>query len=126
MPPRERQARRNVGDDRGGASAKRIFGTMAGAGARAYRRERDLPRLIALWPREIEDESPEGSLRILTMLRRALRAERRRGLAGHWSYDLNRHLGLLSAYRAELARAGSPRSKSQPNRTRWGNGLDCG
>jgi hypothetical protein len=49
------------------------------------------------------DESQEGMFRVLGKLRRALRAERRRGLAGHWSYDLNRHLGLLSAYKGELA-----------------------
>ena len=39
---------------------------------------------------------------ILSKLRRALRAERRRALAGHWNYELNRHLGLMTAYKAEL------------------------
>jgi hypothetical protein len=39
-------------------------------------------------------------------LRSALRAERRRALSGHWSYDLNRHLGLLSAYKGEMAELG--------------------
>jgi hypothetical protein len=39
----------------------------------------------------------------LAKLRSALRAERRRALSGHWSYDLNRHLGLLSAYKGEMA-----------------------
>ena len=63
---------------------------------------RDLPRLIARWPHELADQSPEGSLLILSKLRRALRAERRRALAGHWSYELNRHLGLMTAYKAEL------------------------
>lgn len=72
-------------------------------GAEAYSRVRDLPRLIALWPHELADESLEGGLEILSKLRRALRAERRRGRGGHWSYDLNRHLGLLSAYRGEVA-----------------------
>ena len=65
-------------------------------------RARDLPRLIALWPHELADQSAEGSLLILSKLRRALRAERRRALAGHWNYELNRHLGLMTAYRAEL------------------------
>ena len=65
-------------------------------------RARDLPRLIALWPHELADQSAEGSLLILSKLRRALRAERRRVLAGHWSYELNRHLGLMTAYKAEL------------------------
>ncbi len=84
--------------------ARRIFATMADAGARVYERSRDLPRLVALWPRELEDESAEGIGLVLKKLRRALRAERRRAMSGHWSYDLNRHLALLSAYKAEAAR----------------------
>ena len=88
------------------AKARRIFSTMAKANARNYVRARDLPKLVALWPCELEDQSEAGSLRIITKLRRALRAERRRALAGHWSYDLNRHLGLLSAYEGELAQQG--------------------
>jgi hypothetical protein len=63
--------------------ASRIFGTMVDAGAGSYLRARDLPRLIALWPHELADQSSEGSLLILSKLRRALRAERRRALAGH-------------------------------------------
>ena len=39
---------------------------------------------------------------ILVRLRRALRAERSRGRAGHWSYDLNRHIALKQAYEAEI------------------------
>jgi hypothetical protein len=79
---------------------------MAEAGAAAYTRARDLPKLIALWPHELADDSPEGCRRILLKLRRALRAERRRALSGHWSYDLNRHLGLLSGYKGEVRRLG--------------------
>jgi hypothetical protein len=94
------------------ATAKGIFGTMAEAGAAAYSRPRDLPKLIALWPHELADQSPEGIFRVLAKLRRALRAERRRGLAGHWSYDLNRHLGLLSAYKGELAGLRARRRKA--------------
>ena len=56
---------------------------MAEAGAAAYLRARDLPRLIALWPRELDDHSPEGCRRVLAKLRSALRAERRRALSGH-------------------------------------------
>ena len=62
-----------------------------------------LSRLLALWPHELDDESAGARLRILGRLRRALRAERRRGLAGHWTYDLARHIELLRLYRAELA-----------------------
>jgi hypothetical protein len=75
---------------------------MAAAGARRYERKPDLPKLIPLWPSEVEDTSWVGTLRIPEALRRALRSERRRGIAGHWNYDLTRHLGLLSAYKGEL------------------------
>ena len=54
-----------------------------------------LSRLLALWPHELDDESPPARRRILGRLRKALRAERRRGLAGHWTYDLARHIELL-------------------------------
>lgn len=95
--------------------ASSIFGTMVEAGAGCYVRARDLPRLIALWPHELADQTSEGSLLILSKLRRALRAERRRALAGHWSYELNRHLGLMTAYKAELG--SMRRAKFRPNRT---------
>ena len=108
------------------STAKRIFGTKVAAGAAAYARARDLPKLIALWPHELDDHSRAGSLNVLAKLRRALRAERRRALAGHWSYDLNRHLGLLSAYKGELARLSPGRLKAQPNCTRRGSDLGCG
>ena len=94
--------------------ASAIFVTVE-AGAGCYVRARDLPRLIALWPQELEDQTSEGSLLILSKLRRALRAERRRALAGHWSYELNRHLGLMTAYKAELGLM--RRAKFRPSRT---------
>lgn len=72
----------------------------------AYCRTTELPRLIPLWPHEIADTSPAGRAKIVGKLERALRAERRQGLAGHWSYDLARHTRLLWAYRAEAAAAG--------------------
>jgi hypothetical protein len=70
---------------------------------RPYDRRTDLPRVLPLWPHELDDETPEGRRRILARLRRALRAERRRGVAGHWTYDLARHVELLRVYRLELA-----------------------
>lgn len=62
-----------------------------------------LGRLLPFWPHELEDESVPARLRIIARLRKALRAERRRGLAGHWTYNLARHVELLRLYRAELA-----------------------
>jgi hypothetical protein len=80
---------------------------------RPARREPDrrttIAKVLALWPHEIEDESVSGRERILAKLRQALRAERRRGLSGHWTYDLARHVELLRVYREELAAvAGRP------------------
>jgi hypothetical protein len=69
----------------------------------AYTRSRDLPRLVPVWPHELATQTPADHLRLLAKLRRALRAERRRGLAGHWAYDLARHAHLLRAYRCETA-----------------------
>src|SRR5665811_2185623 len=52
------------------------------------------------------------------LLRRALRTERRRARAAHWSYDLKRHLGFLSAYKGELANLGTGSAEqAQPNCT---------
>jgi hypothetical protein len=68
-----------------------------------YQRQKDLPRLLALWPHEIKDETATGTRKIIARLRCALRAERQRGRAGHWSYDLDRHLGLVKAYKSEVA-----------------------
>ncbi len=64
-------------------------------------RENELMRLLPLWPHEVADRSPSGRRRVLALLRRALRAERKRGLAGHWTYDLSRHAQLLALYRSE-------------------------
>lgn len=68
-----------------------------------YVRERDLPQLIAMWPAELARCDRHGQAAIIRRLHNALRAERRRGLAGHWTYDLARHSQLLAAYRAEVS-----------------------
>jgi hypothetical protein len=75
----------------------------ASAAAQLYDRRRDLPRLLPLWPHEIEAASLGEHARLLARMRRALRIERQRGRGGHWAYDLARHAHLLRAYRAEVA-----------------------
>ena len=65
------------------SAARRVFGPMVAAGVAVYLRARDLPKLIALWQHELADESLKGRRLVLAKLRRALGAERRRGLAGH-------------------------------------------
>ncbi len=69
----------------------------------AFDRRAALTRVLALWPAEVDDFSAVGRQNLLAKLRRALRAERRRGIAGHWTYDLARHVELLHLYRQELA-----------------------
>jgi uncharacterized protein YbjT (DUF2867 family) len=77
-----------------------------------YDRARDLPRLLPLWPEEIADPSPLARWRLARVLARALRRERQRGVAGHWSYDLARHAALLKAYRAERMSTASVRPRA--------------
>lgn len=72
---------------------------------RPYDRRKELARVLPLWPHEIEDDSRQTRARILGKLHSALRAERRRGIAGHWTYDLARHRELLRVWRLELAAA---------------------
>ena len=74
--------------------------------SRPYDRRVELLRILPLWPHELADESLEGRRHVVRKLRRALRAERRRGVAGHWTYDLARHAELLRIYRLELASSG--------------------
>ncbi len=66
-----------------------------------YLRRHDLPRLLPVWPADLAGTGPEARRRIVALLKRALRAERQRGIAGHWTYDLARHSQLLTAYREE-------------------------
>lgn len=72
-------------------------------GRQAYERRRDLPRLIAVWPHELDAGNNDMCHVIVRKLRAALRAERQRGLAGHWTYDVTRHAQLALAYRTETA-----------------------
>jgi len=68
-----------------------------------YDRRTALLKVLPLWPHELEDDSRQARARIVARLRSALRAERRRGIAGHWTYDLARHAELLRVYRLEAA-----------------------
>lgn len=73
------------------------------AAAKAWDRLADLPRLLPLWPEQIEDHTIAGRERLIERLASALRAERARGIAGHWAYDLARHARLQRALRHERA-----------------------
>ncbi len=69
--------------------------------ATEYARADALPALLGLWPSEVEDYSIAGTEALIARLRKALRAERRRGQAGEWTYDVNRHMRLLKALKRE-------------------------
>jgi hypothetical protein len=89
--------------------ARQSLAKVRAAGSDSYDRSRHLARLLPIGPDEIADESPAARRTILARLSRALRAERNRGRAGHWTYDLNRHLALSQAYAAETRMAKSRR-----------------
>ncbi|WP_245557284.1 hypothetical protein [Kaistia granuli] len=84
-----------------GNRATRAVGAVVSAGVAAYRRQTCLPPLLPLMPAEMADTSEAMRRRIVARLARALRAERMRGRAGHWTYDMNRHIALRQAYEAE-------------------------
>jgi hypothetical protein len=63
----------------------------------------ELTMLLPMWPNEIDDKTIAGREKRLLALRKSLRAERQRGLSGHWTYDLARHAALLAYYRREAA-----------------------
>lgn len=94
---------------RASRSGTNLLDTNTLQAAEQYKRASELPKLLPLWPCEIADTSQSGRLRVVAKLRRALRAERQRGLAGHWTYDLARHRQLLAAFRAETAALTDPR-----------------
>ena len=108
--------------------ANEIFSAAIAAGIAAYDRSRDLPCLLSVWPHEVEDCSDSARLDLLEKLRRALRAQKRRADAGHWGYDLNRHLALYCAYKSEhiaLAESDTPPSCTAAKEAFAGRQSDC-
>ena len=81
----------------------RIFEPMIEQAKQAYRREH-LNRLIAVWPAELNDYTIAGTEHIIERIRKVMLALYRASVIGHWSYDANRHLALIAAFRAETAR----------------------
>ena len=78
--------------------------------------------LLPLWPHELTDQSSTGRRTRIDALKRALRAERQRGIAGHWTYDLARHWALLRWYRAETDALVEARQASAAGRKRASSG----
>ena len=71
------------------------------AGVSHYDRVRHLPGLIGIDPGALSGDDAMPKAAIVARLERALRAERQRAKAGHWAYDLNRHIALRQALIAE-------------------------
>jgi hypothetical protein len=92
------------------AAGRAPFDRLVAQGVEPYDRARHLPRVLPIGPEEIADESDAMRRAILRRLARALRAERNRGRAGHWTYDLNRHIALAQAYAAERRLVAAVRS----------------
>ncbi|HEY8123956.1 MAG TPA: DUF6477 family protein [Methylocystis sp.] len=82
--------------------AEAALNAALAAGLNAYDRARALARFHRLSAETIASESPDAARAALKEIERAMRGERAR--RGHWSYDLNRHISLLVAHRAETAR----------------------
>ena len=98
----EETARRGDRIDRALRQAARCgLAAVIEKGVEGWDRRRMLPRLIPIGPEELLDESHAGRLAVLKRIASALRGERTRGRAGHWSYSLDRHLGLVQALAAE-------------------------
>jgi hypothetical protein len=106
VQPKKTQSRGRAPRRQAGATLNRD--TSSHISSRCYDRRVELPRILPLWPHELDDQSLEGRRTIVRKLRSALRAERRRGIAGHWTYDLARHAELVRIYRLELASSRLP------------------
>lgn len=82
--------------------AKSALNTAIDAGLSGYNRGLALSSLPRLSAETIRSETEDAAKRVVQEIERALRRERAR--VGHWTYDLNRHIALHVAYRAETAR----------------------
>jgi hypothetical protein len=84
------------------AGARPALNAALDSGLAGYDRVNALSRFHRLSRDTILSETPEAARKVICEIERALRAERARG--GHWTYDLNRHIALLVARRAETTR----------------------
>jgi hypothetical protein len=73
------------------------------AGVRHYARPIHLPALLRIWPADLDGEEPMMTAAILARLRKALQQQRRKARQHRFGtgYDVNRHIALLQAWRAE-------------------------
>lgn len=81
--------------------ARVAIGADIADGAALYERARRLPKILPLTPAECAGPEPQTTQMIVKRLAGALGRERRLGRGGHWIYDLNRHIALAQAWKAE-------------------------
>lgn len=86
-----------------------------------YNRPLALSRLHRLSAETIRSETAEAAQQVVQEIERGLRRERAR--AGHWTYDLNRHIALHVAHRAETARLAQLRARDASARAFQVHGL---
>lgn len=83
----------------------------------AYERVRHLPRLFAVYATDLAEDI--GSRRrLIGRIEDALRRERKRGLAGHWAYDIARHYQMIAVWEHEtkaLAALTAPTARRAPD-----------
>jgi hypothetical protein len=91
------------------APARHAMDNAIDASLPGYNRSLALGRLHRLTSETIHAETPDAARQVVHEIERALRRERAR--AGHWTYDLNRHIALHVAYRAETARLAHLRAR---------------
>ena len=93
-------------------AAGSAFDTLITLGSEQYRRKQHLPRVLPIAGELLDAVSDTDRRALLARIARALRHERNRGRAGHWTYDLNRHIALAQAYAGELKLLSSHRRGS--------------
>ena len=83
------------------ATAGCAFDKLIARGGEEYQRKRHLPRILPVAAEFLEAATEADRRALLARIARALRHERNRGRAGHWTYDPNRHIALAQAYAGE-------------------------
>ncbi len=102
--PGERDAERTLrrAERRLAQEAPAALDASLRASLEKYDRKRALAAFHRLTHEIIDSETPAAARRVLDEIDCAIRRERAR--RGHWTYDLNRHIALHVAQRAERAR----------------------
>lgn len=109
--PRERDAARVLRrtEQRLARAASAALDESLRASLEKYDRKRTLAGFHRLTREIIDSETPAAARRVVAEIEQAIRRERAR--RGHWTYDLNRHIALHVAQRAERARLSRLRAR---------------